>query len=43
MVSDLRKHPELEQHGGIMLGTMLLMGGFLSTPREARKWIEGFN
>lgn len=43
MVSDLGKHPETAGHAGIMLGTMQLMGGMLSTPVEMRKFIEGFN
>lgn len=43
MVSDLNKHPETQGHEGVQLGMMLLMGGFLSTPREMREHIEGFN
>jgi hypothetical protein len=43
MMSDLRKHPDLEKHPGIQLGTMLLLGGHLSHPREVRRFIEGFN
>jgi hypothetical protein len=43
MTADLRKHPELENHCGIELGVLLMFGGFLSTDREMRKWIEGFN
>lgn len=37
MLSDLRKHPELEKHMGIIL--------FLTvrTPDQAKRWIEGFN
>ena len=43
MISDLRKHPELEKHGGIELGVMMLAAGLLRTPAEMRKFIEGFN
>lgn len=43
MASDLSKHPETEKHGAIELGMMMLMGGFLDTPQEMRKFIEGFN
>lgn len=43
MISDLRKHPELEDHAGIVLGGMLMMGGFLSKASEAERWIKGFN
>ena len=43
MGSDLRKHPETENHGGIELMMMLAMAGRLSTAAEIRKFIEGFN
>lgn len=43
MGSDLRKHPETENHSGIQLGMMMLMAGHLSTPEKMRKFIEGFN
>lgn len=42
MLSDLKKHPELASHPGGMLGTMLMAGGHLGTPREVRDFIEGF-
>jgi hypothetical protein len=41
--SDLLKHPELEDHAGLMLGLMLAMGGHLSTPQQVREHIQGFN
>jgi len=41
--SDLNKHPETRGHPGMELMMMLMMGGHLSTPRELRKFIEGFN
>jgi hypothetical protein len=43
MASDLRKHPELENHPAIELGMMLFMSGRLSTQQEMQKFIEGFN
>lgn len=43
MGSDLGKHPETRDHSGIMLGTMMLLGGHLSTRQDMRKFIEGFN
>jgi hypothetical protein len=43
MTSDLHKHPELQDHAGIELGTMLLMTGHLGSTTEMRTWIEGFN
>jgi hypothetical protein len=43
MLADLRKHPELQNHPGGMIGTMMLLGGFLETNEEIRKWINGFN
>lgn len=43
MLSDMRKHPETEDHVGIELGAMLLVSGNLSDEREVKKWIEGFN
>lgn len=43
MLSDLKKHPELEDHMGATMGSSILFAGFLRTPREVRKWIEGFN
>lgn len=43
MASDMRKHPETENHPGIHLGTMLMLGGHMNTVAEAEKWINGFN
>jgi hypothetical protein len=43
MVSDLRKHPELEDHAAIGLGVLLKMAGHLDTAEEMRKFINGFN
>ncbi len=43
MASDLNKHDETRDHRGIELGMELIMVGQLSTQREMRKFIEGFN
>jgi len=43
MCSDLIKHPETENHSGIVLGMALKMNGNLDTEPEMRKFIEGFN
>lgn len=45
MLSDLRKHEELEKHCGIELGVMMAVGlrGWVSNPDEVRRWIVGFN
>jgi hypothetical protein len=45
MTSDVRKHPEMENHAGIELGILMAMGiqGWASDPAEIRRWINGFN
>lgn len=43
MFSDLRKHPETEDHPAIQLGMMLRMAGKLDTARDVKSFIEGFN
>lgn len=43
MVSDMRKHPETENHIAIMLGMQLLVAGHLEGERQMREFIEGFN
>lgn len=43
MVSDMRKHPETENHAALDLGMMLLMGGHLRTAQQMRDFINGFN
>lgn len=43
MVSDLGKHPETQEHAGIQLGMMQVMGGMLNTEPKMRTFIEGFN
>ena len=45
MLSDLRKHPELENHAGIEIGVMMAVGlqGWIQNTQELRRWITGFN
>ncbi len=44
MLSDIRKHPELENHKGGELGVMfMLLPGWIDNPVEVQRWIEGFN
>jgi hypothetical protein len=41
MMSDLRKHPELEHHIGLQIAPILY--GAHYDPQAVRRWIEGFN
>jgi len=43
MFSDLEQHPETAGHKGSQIGLMLMLGGQLSEPAEARRFIDGFN
>lgn len=43
MLSDLRKHDETKEHSAIQLTDMLMLSGFLSSPADVRRHIEGFN
>lgn len=43
MASNLRKHPETEDHSGISLGLGMMMGGHLKTADKMREFINGFN
>lgn len=43
MVSDLRKHPETENHAALEMGAEMMFAGHLSTPEKMRRFIEGFN
>ncbi len=43
MLSDLRKHPETENHPGSRLMASLMFAGLLSTRQEVEKFINGFN
>jgi hypothetical protein len=41
--SDMTKHPETANHMALQMGTMLLFTGNLSSERQMRDWIVGFN
>ena len=41
MMSDLKKHPELENHVGLEIAPWLY--GAHRDPDAVRRWIEGFN
>lgn len=41
--SDMTKHPETDGHMALEMGTMLLVGGHLSTAKQMEDWITGFN
>jgi len=43
MGSDLKKHPETENHPAIELGFALMFNGHLDTAPEMKKFIDGFN
>lgn len=43
MISDLHKHPELESHVGLDIGTQMVVAGLLRTPEQFKRWIEDFN
>lgn len=44
MLSDLHKHPELENHPGNEIGVMfMLLPGWINNEPELRRWIVGFN
>lgn len=43
MVSDLRIHPETQDHSGIELMSMMMMAGHLNDGDRMRSFIEGFN
>jgi hypothetical protein len=44
MLSDLCKHPELENHPGTRIGAaFMLMPGWIDNHYEIRRWIVGFN
>ena len=44
MLSDLRKHPELENHVGGEIGVgFMLLPGWITNTAEVRRWIVGFN
>ena len=41
--SDMTKHPETVNHMALDAGTMLFIGGHLSSQRQMKEWIDGFN
>ena len=41
--SDLNKHPETKNHGGMTLMMMMAISGQFDRPGELRRFIEGFN
>ena len=43
MYSDLNKHIETEGHPDVQFGVILQMGGYLSTTKEVKDFILGFN
>lgn len=43
MFTDLAAHPETENHIGIQLGMMKMMGGHLSSVAQVKEFIDGFN
>jgi hypothetical protein len=43
MASDLKAHPELQDHSALTLGMMMLMAGHLDTAEKMRNFIRGFN
>jgi hypothetical protein len=44
MISDLKKHPELENHAGLSIGIcFLLLPGWITNKQKLREWIVGFN
>jgi hypothetical protein len=43
MLSDIRKHPECENHPGLLIGTgFMMLPGWISNREEVRRWIVGF-
>jgi hypothetical protein len=43
MLSDVRKHPECENHPGLWIGTgFMMLPGWIQNPTEIRRWIVGF-
>ncbi len=41
--SDMSKHQDTANHLALEMGTMLLLGGHLSTQHQMKEWIKGFN
>jgi hypothetical protein len=44
MMSDLGKHPGLENHAGSRIGVgFMMLPGWIDNPVEVKRWIVGFN
>jgi len=43
MLSDLRKHPETENHPAMKMGAQMMFANLLTTSKEMREFINGFN
>lgn len=43
MLSDLKKHPDTENHSGAVIGVMLMINGNLSDIKSVTDFINGFN
>jgi len=41
--SNMSRHQDTTNHLALELGTMLLLGGHLSTKGQMKEWINGFN
>jgi hypothetical protein len=41
--SDMNKHPQTANNVALEMGAMLMFSGNLSTERQMREWINGFN
>jgi hypothetical protein len=43
MLSDVRKHPDCENHPGLLIGAgFMMLPGWIQNPVEVRRWIVGF-
>lgn len=43
MLSDMRKHPETENHAGNTIGVgFMMLPGWIDNPAEVRRWIVGY-
>ncbi len=42
-MSDMKNHPETENHSALDLGFMLMVGGHLDSAKQMKDFIEGFN
>lgn len=43
MASDMRKHPETENHIAIELGMRLMLAGHMNTVDSVKEFVLGFN